>query len=246
MSRIHLQDVNLIFRTKREHRLKDVLIPKMGKFSQFGQDGTVHALKNITLDVNDGDRLAIIGHNGAGKTTLLKLMNGIYPVSSGCAEINGRVAGLFEFSTGFEMELSGWDNIYIRGIMLGETPHSIMKKMKSIAEFSELGDFLDMPVKYYSSGMFIRLAFSVSTAVEPEILLLDEAIGAGDAGFLDKARQRMGELVEKSNIMVLVTHSMDSALQMCNRCIWMEQGSIVMEGKPDEIVPIYLQRSLNH
>lgn len=241
MSRIHLQNVNLIFKTKREHRLKDVLIPKMGKFSQFGQDGTVHALKDITLDVNDGDRLAIIGHNGAGKTTMLKLMNGIYPVTSGSAEIYGRVAGLFEFATGFEMELSGWDNIYIRGIMLGETPTSIIKKMKSIAEFSELGEFLDMPVKYYSSGMFIRLAFSVSTAVEPEILLLDEAIGAGDAGFLEKARKRMEEMVEKSNIMVLVTHSMDSALQMCNRCIWMEQGRIVMQGKPDEVVTAYLK-----
>lgn len=243
MSRIHLQDVNLVFKTKREHRLKDVLIPKMGKFSQFEQDGTVHALKNITLDIKDRDRLAIIGHNGAGKTTLLKLINGIYPLTSGHAEIDGRVAGLFEFSTGFEMELSGWDNIYIRGIMLGETPDSIMKKMKSIAEFSELGDFLDMPVKYYSSGMFIRLAFSISTAVEPEILLLDEAIGAGDAGFLEKARQRMEKLVESANIMVLVTHSMDSALQMCNRCIWMEQGRIMMQGEPSEVVSAYLQNA---
>ena len=245
MSRLHLQDVNLIFKTKREYHLKDVIIPKMGQFSQFCQDGTVHALKNINLDVKNGERLAVIGHNGAGKTTLLKLINGIYSPTSGIVDISGKIAGLFEFATGFEMELSGWDNIYIRGIMLGETPSSIKKKMRSIAEFSELGEFLDMPVKYYSSGMFIRLAFSVSTAIEPDILLLDEAIGAGDAGFLEKAKKRMDEMVAKSNIMVLVTHSMDSALQMCNRCIWMEQGRIMMDGAPSEVVPLYLTNAKN-
>lgn len=240
MSSIQFNKVDLKFKTKRAQHLKEWLIPNGGKFSKYETDGTVHALKEINLNVSNGERIAIIGHNGAGKSTLLRVVNGIYKPTDGKIEVNGRVSGLYEFATGFEMEMSGWENMYLRGLMLGETPDSMQSKMNEIAEFSELGDFLDMPVKYYSSGMFVRLAFSVSTAIDPDILLLDEILGAGDAGFMDKAKMRMNEIIQKSKIMLLVTHSMDSAISMCNRCIWMEQGSILMDGTPEEVTRSYL------
>lgn len=241
MSIIQLEDIDLIFRVQREKRIKDILIPGSRKFNDFHADGTVHALDHLNLTIRDGDRLAVIGHNGAGKSSLLKLISGIYPPTSGKTTVDGRISSMFELATGFEMESSGWDNIYLRGLMLGETPESIKSKMLEIAEFSELGEFLNMPVKYYSSGMFIRLAFSISTAIQPDILLLDEVVAAGDAAFLQKANQRMREMVDISKIMVLVTHGMDSAVAMCNRCIWMERGKILMDGVPKEVTEAYLK-----
>ena len=186
------------------------------------------------------ERLGVIGHNGAGKSTFLKMIAGIYPPTSGELKVEGRISSMFELATGFEMEQSGWDNIYLRGLMLGESPDEIKTKMKEIAEFSELGNFLNMPVKYYSSGMFIRLAFAVSTAIRPDILLLDEVVAAGDAGFLEKATKRLKDMVDVSKIMILVTHSMDSAIDMCTRCIWLGRGEIIMDGKPEEVVNSYL------
>lgn len=240
MSLIEVNGVDLIFKVWREKKIKDILIPGSRKFNSFGTDGTVHALKNLNLTIRDGERLAIIGHNGAGKSTLLKMLAGIYPPTTGSLRVEGRISSMFELATGFEMESNGWDNIYLRGLMLGESPEEIKDKMLEIAEFSELGEFLNMPVKYYSSGMFVRLAFSVSTAIHPDILLLDEVVAAGDAEFLQKANRRMHEMVDISKIMVLVTHSMDSALEMCNRCIWMERGEIMMDGTPEEVTRAYL------
>lgn len=241
MSIIELEKANLIFHIAREKRIKDFLIRGKG-FSKFGEDGSVHALKDLSLTIKDGERVAVIGHNGAGKSTLLKMISGIYPPTSGQIRVNGRICSMFELATGFEMEQSGWDNIYLRGLMLGETPKSIMEKMPEISEFSELGEFLDMPVKYYSSGMFIRLAFSVSTSVIPDILLLDEVLGAGDAGFLKKAQQRLKNMMESARIMVLVTHSMESAIALCNRCIWLDCGRICMDGTPEEVTRAYQEK----
>lgn len=240
MSIIQLEDLNLIFQVQREKRIKDILIPGSRKFNDFHQDGTVHALDSLNLTVREGERLAVIGHNGAGKSTLLKLIAGIYAPTSGSYKVEGRISSMFELATGFEMESNGWDNIYLRGLMLGDSPEDIKCKMLEIAKFSELGDFLNMPVKYYSSGMFVRLAFSISTAVRPDILLLDEVVAAGDATFLQKANKRMHEMVDISKIMVLVTHSMGSAVEMCNRCIWMERGKILMDGFPQEVTKAYL------
>lgn len=241
MSIIQLENIDLIFQIQREKRIKDILIPGSRKFNDFHQDGTVHALDSLNLTVRDGERLAVIGHNGAGKSTLLKLIAGIYEPTGGRRVVEGRISSMFELATGFEMESNGWDNIYLRGLMLGDSPDGIRSKMLEIAEFSELGDFLNMPVKYYSSGMFVRLAFSISTAVRPDILLLDEVVAAGDAAFLQKANQRMREMVDISKIMVLVTHGMDSAVTMCNRCIWMERGKILMDGTPKEVTEAYLK-----
>jgi len=195
----------------------------------------------MNLEIKEGERVSIIGHNGAGKSTFLKMISGIYPPTNGILNVSGKISSMFELSTGFEMESSGWDNIYLRGLMLGETPSSIKEKMKEIAEFSELGEFLDMPVKYYSSGMFVRLAFSVSTAIKPDILLLDEIVAAGDASFLKKAEKRMNEMIDVAKIMVLVTHSMKTAKDLTNRCLWFEKGKIVMDGKPKEVIKEYLK-----
>lgn len=240
MSEICLEDVDLIFKIQRQKRIKDILIPGSSKFNSYELDGSVHALKKINLNIKDGERVAIIGHNGAGKSTLLRLLSGIYSPTAGKKKVEGKISSLFELATGFEMERNGWDNIYLRGLMLGESPQGIIEKMKEIAEFSELGDFLNMPVKYYSSGMFIRLAFSTSTAIEPDILLLDEALAAGDAAFMEKANQRMKEMMQVSKIMLLVTHSMETAIELCNRCIWLERGTIMMDSSPKEVVEAYL------
>jgi ABC-type polysaccharide/polyol phosphate transport system ATPase subunit len=207
-------------------------------------DGRIHAIKNVSLDLRDGDRLAIVGPNGAGKSSLLKVLSGIYPPTSGKLTVDGKISSMFELSTGFEMEQSGWRNIYLRGLMLGESPQSIKEKMEEIGEFSELGEYLGMPMKYYSSGMQVRLAFSVSTAITPDILLMDEVMAAGDAAFLDKAKKRMQDMMETARIMVFVTHSMESATSMCNKCIWFNRGEIVMRGAPEEVTQAYIDASV--
>ena len=241
MSIIQLEDVDLVFKIQRERRIKDIIIPGSNRFNSLEGGNEVHAIKHMTLTVHEGERLAIIGHNGAGKSTFLRMVSGIYHPTSGRLTVEGRVSGMFEFATGFEMEQNGWDNIYLRGLMLGETPNEIKEKMLEIADFSELGGFLNMPVKYYSSGMLIRLAFSVSTAIKPDILLLDEAMAAGDAAFIQKAQQRMRDLMQRSKILVLVTHGMPTAVELCNRCIWLDRGEIIMDGHPEEVTESYLR-----
>jgi len=245
MSLVQLENVSLIFKVYRERRIKDILIPGSKHFNELTGGKEVHALKGMNLTIKDGDKLAIIGHNGAGKSTLLRLISGIYPPTKGKLIVDGRVSGMFEFATGFEMEANGWDNIYLRGLMLGETPSQIKAKMVEIAEFSELGEFLNMPVKYYSSGMLIRLAFSVSTAIKPDILLLDEAMAAGDAAFIKKANQRMLDMMESSKILILVTHNMETAVQLCNRCIWLERGEIMADGLPQKVTEEYIRSISN-
>jgi len=243
MSRIEFENLGIAFDIGSKKGVKDILIPGSQRFSKI-ESGTINALKSINLTIKDGERLAIIGHNGAGKSTILKVMAGIYAPTTGTVKTQGRVSAMFELATGFEMEQSGWDNIYLRGLMLGETPKGIIDKMQEIAEFSELGEFLNMPVKYYSSGMFIRLAFSVSTAIEPDILLLDEVVASGDAAFIAKAKKRMNDMIEKTKIVVLVTHGMGDAIALCNRCIWMEQGNILMDGTPKDVTEAYTRSVL--
>lgn len=240
MSEIILDQVNLVFKIWREKKIKDILIPGSQKFNTYESDGTVHALKNLSLKIQDGERVAIIGHNGAGKSSFLKMVAGIYPPTSGQLRVKGRISSMFELATGFEMESSGWDNIYLRGLMLGETPASIKSKMREIGDFSELGEFLNMPVKYYSSGMFLRLAFSISTTIQPDILLLDEIVAAGDAAFLEKAKRRLDNMINTAKIMVYVTHSMAQAEAMCNRCLWLERGVLMMDGPVKEVTSAYM------
>lgn len=241
MSKVELSDVDLVFHVRKERRIKQFLVSKNEYFTDVDQKDGVHAIQHMNLSIHDGERLAIIGANGAGKSTLLRLISGIYHPTSGRVTVEGRISGMFEFATGFEMEQNGWDNIYLRGLMLGDKPNEIKSKMLEIAEFSGLGRFLNIPVKYYSTGMLIRLAFSVSTAINPDILLLDEAIAAGDAAFIEKANRRMKEMMSISKILVLVTHSMQAAVELCNRCIWLDKGAIIADGTPAETTDKYLK-----
>lgn len=243
MSHIILKDVCLNYKVKKDLKFKDLMLGNKSesKFSEMSGDGIIRALNNISLEIKDGDRLAIIGPNGAGKSSLLKVMSEIYPISSGKLDVEGNIATMFEMATGFDMDASGWENIKLRGIMLGLTPQKIEEKVQEIAEFSELGEYLEIPVKYYSSGMFIRLAFSVSTSVNPDILLLDEVLAAGDAGFIEKANKRINEMMNTARILVFVTHSMDSAVKFCNKAILLKQGEILRFGTPKEVVDYYLK-----
>jgi ABC-type polysaccharide/polyol phosphate transport system ATPase subunit len=199
----------------------------------------VDALDNVNLEIKQGERVGLIGLNGAGKSTLLKVMAGIYPPTSGSIVSRGHVCPMFEFATGFEMNQSGWDNIRIRGLLLGMSPDEIEGKLPEIAAFTELGGFLDYPVRTYSSGMFIRLAFAVSTSINPEILLIDEVMGAGDIKFAEKAKGRMLEFMEQGKILVFSSHSFDLLKSFCGRTIWLEKGKVVMDGQTDAVVNAY-------
>lgn len=239
MASITLQDISLTYHIQGERRIKDLFVRNQNKI--YDPKKTVHALKQINLELRDGDRMGIIGHNGAGKSSFLKLIAGIYPQSAGYLHTEGKIASLFELSLGFEPEATGWENMELRGLMLGETPSSIRSKMPEIAAFSELGRFLDMPVKHYSSGMFIRLAFSISTVIEPDILLLDEVMAAGDAAFLEKSKNRMKELMDSVKILIFVSHSMESIQQFCSSCIWLDHGEIRMKDRPEQVIQAYLK-----
>ena len=169
----------------------------------------------------------------------MKLLAGVYPPTGGTREVCGQISSLFELSLGFEMDASGWDNMMYRGYLQGETPRSIREKMGSIADFSELGQFLDMPIRYYSSGMLVRLAFSIATAINPEVLLLDEVLAAGDASFQAKAQTRMRGLISSARAVVIVSHDLASVEGLCERVLWLDRGRIRMDGPAREVIAAY-------
>jgi len=241
MARIALDDISLTFslRQTRNVTLKEYLLKGMFLRS-VNPKVQVQALSHVSLDATDGDRLGIIGHNGAGKSTLLKLIAGVYPPSSGTRIVEGRICSLFDIALGFEFEATGWDNIRYRSYLQGETPKSLQSKLDDIAHFSELGRFLNTPVRYYSAGMLVRLAFSIATAVEPEVLLIDEVLSVGDHAFQAKARERMRQLMSRSRLMVMVSHDLGSIATMCTKAIWMQQGAVLQSGPPDDVVKAYL------
>ena len=199
----------------------------------------VEALKNINLHLQDGDRVGLVGHNGAGKSTLLRLLSGIYESTRGSAVVRGRVAPVFDLGVGMDPEISGYENIIIRGLFLGQTRKAMNRKMDEIAEFSELGDYLAMPLRTYSTGMRIRLALGVVTSIDPEILLLDEGIGAVDAAFMAKARSRLVEMVKRSGILVFASHSNEFLAQLCDSALWIDHSEIRQAGAVDEVVEAY-------
>ena len=245
MRLVELEDVGLLFHVRRLGRisLKEYLL--QGWFRQSKKNSfEVQALEHIDLTIDEGDRLGIIGHNGAGKSTLLKLLAGIYPPTSGKRKVRGHISSLFDISLGFEGEASGWENISYRGYLQGETPKSIRAKMQAIADFSELGKFLDMPVRYYSAGMMVRLAFSIATAIEPEILIIDEVLSAGDMAFQHKARQRMRNLISSARAVVVVSHDLASISMLCDRVLWLDHGRIQKLGPTEDVIAAYrLQQS---
>jgi ABC-type polysaccharide/polyol phosphate transport system ATPase subunit len=241
MARIKLDDVCLTFQVRQQSvlTLKDFFVGHLFRRNAQNPIMEVRALKNIQLKVQQGDRLGVVGHNGAGKSTLLKLLAGIYPPTRGTRTVEGRISSLFDISLGFEPEASGWENIAYRSYLQGETPRSVRSKKAEIADFSELGDFLNMPVRYYSAGMVVRLAFSIATAVDPEILLVDEVLSVGDLSFQNKARQRMREMMDRAHLMVVVSHDLASLESICNRAVWLERGTVAGEGSVPEVVARY-------
>ena len=200
---------------------------------------TVEALRNVSLEFRTGDRVAIVGNNGAGKTTLLRVMAGIYEPVTGVVKSRGRISPMFDISLGIDGDISGYDNIRLRGLILGLPAREIEERMADIAEFTELGDYLDIPVRTYSSGMMTRLTFAVATCFSPEILLMDEWILAGDAGFLAKAQHRVEAFVEQAGILVLASHSTEICRQWCNKAVWMERGEVKMAADINAVLDRY-------
>ncbi len=199
----------------------------------------IEALRDITLSLDTGDRVGLVGHNGAGKSTLLRLLSGIYEPTRGKAVVKGRVAPIFDLGVGMDPEISGYENIIIRGLFLGETRKKMLSKVDEIAEFTELGEYLSMPLRTYSTGMRVRLAMGVVTSIDPEILLLDEGIGAVDAEFLKKAQARLQSLVERSGILVFASHSAEFLARLCKTAIWIDHGVIKMMGGIEDVVRAY-------
>lgn len=197
-----------------------------GTITGAGRHRFVTALDGVSFELEAGDRLGLVGANGAGKTTLLKVLYGIYEPTAGNLEIRGKVDALFNISIGFRQEATGRRNILLRGLINGWTEDQIAARTEEIIEFSELGDFIDMPFRSYSQGMAARLAFAIATTMEPEILLMDEWIGAGDAAFQVKAKQRMNELAEKAGIIVLASHSEELLKKTCNKRLELERGRV--------------------
>lgn len=204
-----------------------------------GHKLSVRALDGLTLSLKQGDRLGLVGHNGAGKSTLLRVMAGIYEPMGGRVRIEGRIAPIFDLGFGMEPHSNGWDNMLLRGISLGLSLNQIRERMDEIAAVSELGEFLDMPLRTYSSGMAARLAFAISTSITADILLIDEGIGAGDAAFLEKARQRTDKLIQNAGILVFASHSDALVQQWCKQALWLEHGKPRMLGEVGEVLDAY-------
>src|SRR5262249_51907335 len=241
MARIDLENVSLTFQIRQGGRitLKEFLIRNLFRRS-LPPRVQVHALQDVSLQIREGQRVGVIGHNGAGKSTLLKVLAGIYPPTRGKRVVQGHISSLFDISLGFEQDANGWENIAYRGYLQGETPKSIKAKLQPIAEFSELGDFLDLPVRYYSAGMLVRLAFSIATAIDPEVLLIDEVLGVGDLAFQPKAGERMRAMMARARLIVVVSHDMTSLAALCDRIVWLDHGRVRQVGPADEVIAAYM------
>jgi len=214
-----------------------------GSGGRLGRDThhrlVVDALSNVSLSLRAGDRVALIGANGAGKSTLLRVMAGIYEPVQGTVTSRGRISPMLEIGLGIDNEISGYDNIRLRGLILGLSMPEIEERMADIAEFTELGDYLDIPVRTYSSGMLTRLTFAISTCFTPEILLLDEWIMAGDASFISKAQRRLEAFIEKTSIVVLASHNTEVCRRWCAKALWLERGEIAGEGEVNSVIDAY-------
>src|SRR6202035_1726189 len=201
----------------------------------------INAVRGVSLDVEHGSVLGVIGANGAGKSTLMRAIAGILPPSSGQIIVNGRISTLLALGVGFNGQLSGRDNVVLGGLAAGLSRKQVNERFEQIADWAELGEFMDMPMKSYSSGMYGRLAFAVSTHLEPDVLLVDEALSTGDAHFRRKSYDKMQELVGQARTIVIVSHGIGAIREMCDDCVWMHKGEVVKRGKPDDVAAEYLE-----
>src|SRR5215213_993506 len=224
----------------RHNSLRDAVMSFVRKPLKAKGKQELWALKDLDFTVGDGETLGIIGHNGAGKSTLLKILSRITKPTSGHASIRGRAGSLLEVGTGFHSELSGRENIYLNGAILGMKRAEIEKKFDEIVAFSEIETFLDTPVKHYSTGMYMRLAFSVAAHLDPEVLIVDEVLAVGDVRFQRKCLRKMREVGESGRTVIFVSHDMQSISRLCRRAIWLEGGEVKYDGDADEVIAEYL------
>ncbi len=222
---------------KPAHRLWDMILPGKKRYREFW------AVKNVYLDIPNGSTVGIIGENGAGKSTLLKLLTGITQPTTGTVQVMGRVASLLELGAGFHPEFSGRENIHLNCSILGMSPEEIDERLQSIIDFSELGEFIERPVKTYSSGMYVRLGFSVAASVNPDIFIIDEALSVGDEHFKGKCTNRLNEFREQGKTIIFVSHDMGSVKSMCQRVVLMDQGEVLKQGSAEKVADEYLKRA---
>lgn len=242
-SLIEAQNLTVAFPIyENSHRSLKKAVLNLTTGGKIGQDAGKHtvvtALDNLSFTFNEGSRIGLVGHNGSGKTTLLRVLSGIYAPVSGHLRVKGKVASLLDVSLGLDPDATGFENIYLRGILDGFSSIKIKSKIDEIAEFSDLGDYLNLPVRTYSSGMMLRLAFAISTSVEADILIMDEWLSVGDAAFSEKAAKRLDELVGKASILVVASHDFSLINRICNRKIHLEHGKVIEDvailQEPDE------------
>ena len=221
----------------KAHTLKETML-----FWKRNQNELFHALKGVSMDIKKGETVALIGVNGSGKSTLLKLMTKIYYPTKGQIITHGKVTSLLELGAGFHQDFTGRENIYFNAAIFGLTKQEIDKRLDTIIEFSELGDFIDNPVRTYSSGMYMRLAFSIAINVDADILLIDEILAVGDQHFQEKCFAKLQELKESDKTIVIVTHSLDQVKSLCTRAIWIDEGKIAFDGDPSKAIEEYLKK----
>lgn len=245
MASIYMQDLSVslpIYNARARALKQEVFRRTIGGNIQHPKDQrvtVVQALNGVTLRINNGDRVGLVGRNGAGKTTLLRVMSRIYPPTSGTIHVTGSISSMTDLSVGMNPEATGYENIILRGVMLGLTRKQAAALIPDVEEFTELGEYLDLPIRTYSSGMMLRLAFAVSTAVKPDIIILDEMMSAGDAAFFDKARVRITKLIEDAPILVLATHDDATLRRFCTIAVWMKSGRVAATGDIDSVLAQY-------
>jgi len=240
---IRVENVSMHFRLMNDRissikEMMTALARRKVKFQEF------HALEDVSFTVQRGDVVGLIGHNGAGKSTLLKIISGIMKPSKGKIWRGANIVPMLELGSGFDYDLSGHENIFLNGAILGYSKEFLQSKYDEIVAFSELESFIHTPLRNYSSGMLMRLAFSIATVVEPEILIVDEVLAVGDERFQDKSKKRMTELMSGGTTVLFVSHNLDQIREMCNRVVWLDHGRVRMIGEADEICDAYRKQFL--
>lgn len=244
---IKIENVGMKFNLgiEKDNSLKMTFIKLFDKRKRI-KKSDFWALKNVTFDVAKGDVVGLIGSNGAGKSTLLKVVSGVMKPTEGKVEVDGVISPMIELGAGFDGDLTARENIYLNGAILGYSKEFLDSKFDEIVEFSELKDFLDVPVKNFSSGMVAKLAFSISTIVDPEILIVDEILSVGDIKFQEKSKNKMMSMINGGTTVLYVSHSLDSIRELCNKVVWLEQGKVVMAGETNKVCDAYYEKQLNN
>ena len=235
---VEVRDISMHFRMPGDRltSLKEYVIKFLKRKLKFKE---FVALDHVTFDVKKGEVLGLIGHNGAGKSTILKVISGILKPTNGEVKIYGNVVPMLELGSGFDMEMTGRENVFLNGAILGYSEAFLKEKYDEIVEFSEIGEFIDIPIRNYSSGMTARLAFAIATVVEPEILIVDEVLSVGDANFQEKSKRRMMELMSGGTTVLFVSHSLPQIREMCDRVAWLDHGKLKMIGDTQQVCDAY-------